>query len=242
MLQSGDVCHWAEHQRWVMDGFIEHWSYLGIIVVLVLTGCGLPIPEEVAIIAAGILSADPDGLNPYLAFGSCMIGALLGDCVMYYIGRRFGRSVLKEHPRWAGFMTPERERRIERMIQQHGFKVFLVARFLVGLRSPVYVTAGILHVPFARYLAMDLVCATLVIGLFFGLSYMYGDWITNWIRRAELVFTVLVVAGAVVGLLFYWRHRRRLKRLELQALEKIAPPEPARPAEATRRDETKHVA
>ena len=226
---------------WVMDGFIEHWSYLGIIVVLILTGCGLPIPEEVAIIAAGVLSASPDGLNPYLAFGSCMIGAVLGDCVMYYIGRRFGRSVLKEHPRWVGFMTPEREKLIESMIERHGFKVFLVARFLVGLRSPVYVTAGILHVPFLRYLAIDLVCATLVIGLFFGLSYMYGDWISSWLRRAEMGFTVAVVAGCVIALLFYWRHRRKLKRLELEALEKIAPTE-AELIKAEHRSESKHVA
>ncbi len=192
--------------------FLEHGSYLAIVVVLILTGSGLPIPEEVPIVAAGILSAPPDGpLNPWLALGCCLFGALAGDCVMYWIGYHFGRNVVREHPWWARFVKPEREAQIERMIDKHGLKVFFLARFLVGLRSPVYLSAGILRVPFRRFLAIDLFCATVVIGTFFTLSYSYGREIIGWIRGAEYGLWAILVLALAAGSIYYWRKRRRLR-------------------------------
>ena len=151
----------------MIEFLLTHGSYLGIIFVLILTGSGLPIPEEVPIIAAGLLSAHGQ-MDPWLAIGACLIGALLGDCVIYWIGHHFGRRVLREHHWWTRFVKPEREARLETMLQQHGLKVFFLARFLVGIRSPVYLAAGILRVPFRRFLLIDLFCATTVIGTFLG--------------------------------------------------------------------------
>lgn len=187
---------------------LSHGSYLAIIVALILTGAGLPVPEEVAIVAAGILSSHGQ-LDPWLALASCLFGALAGDCVMYWIGHHFGRRVIWERHWWARFVHPEREAQIERMIYRHGLKVLFLARFLVGLRSPVYLSAGILRVPFRRFLLIDLFCATTVIGLFFSLSYRYGTTITGWIREAEIGLTALVVV-VVLGVAFFcWRRHRR---------------------------------
>jgi len=194
-----------------MSEFIlTHGSYLAIIVILVLTGTGLPIPEEVPIITAGVLSAHGQ-LHPGLAIAACLFGALAGDCVMYWIGYHFGRSVVREHPRYAHFVTPAREAKIEQMLQRHGLKVFFLARFLVGFRSPVYLSAGILHVPFRRFLLIDLFCASVVIGTFFGISYYFGPTITHWIRHAEIGLTVVVVlVVAAVGFYLWRRHKRKL--------------------------------
>jgi len=195
----------------------EHASYLGIIAVLVLTGSGLPVPEEVPIIIAGIASYHGQ-LNPWLALASCFVGALLGDCVMYAIGYHFGHNVLRDHPWFARFLKPEREAHIEEMLSQHGWKVFFLARFLVGLRSPVYLTAGILRISFRRFLIVDLFCAGIVICTFFGLSYVFAERITDWfqrIRNAEVAITVLIVA-AVVGVILYFYLRRRRRRARIR--------------------------
>ena len=190
---------------------LTHGSYLVITIVLILTGSGLPIPEEVPIIAAGVLSAPPDGtLNPFAAVACCLFGALVGDCIMYWIGYHFGRGVLCEHRWWARCVTPERETRIEEMFSRHGLKVFFVARFLVGLRTPVYLTAGILRVSFKRFLLIDLICATAVVGSFFSLTYYFGPNIARWIRRAEVGLTIgVVLAVACVAFLLWRRYRRR---------------------------------
>ena len=190
------------------DLFLTHGSYLTIFLVLVLTGSGLPIPEEVPIIAAGILSARAT-LNPWLAFAWCLLGALIGDCVMYFIGYHFGRPVLQEHPWWARFVTAEREAQIEQQFRQHGFKVFFVARFLVGIRSPVYLTAGILRVSFRRFLMIDLFCATMVVGTFFWLTYLFGTTITKWIKEGEAVLTIVVMLALAGVSIYLWRRYYR---------------------------------
>ena len=188
--------------------------YLGIILFLILTGCGLPIPEEVPVVTAAIL-ASQGTLDPLGAFVACLIGAVLGDCVMYAIGYHWGHNLLKEHPRFAHLLHAEREAKFEEMIRRHGLKVLFAARFMVGVRSPVYLSAGILRIPFRRFLLMDLLCATIVVGVFYWLTFVFGDEIANWLRRAEMGLTTLVVLAvlAVVGFI-YWRRRKRRTRLE----------------------------
>ena len=199
-------------------------AYLGIAAFLALTGAGLPIPEEVFIIAAGVASAH-GMLNPWFALVACLAGALAGDAVMYTIGHHFGRALLREHPWWARYVNADVEARMERMIDRHGLKVFFLARFLVGLRSPVYLTAGILRVPFRRFLLIDLVCASSVIGTFFGLSYFlsnrYGGAIYHWIRDAEMAVTIVVVLTLFVVCVVWWVRRRCRK----QSTEIELPPE-----------------
>jgi membrane protein DedA with SNARE-associated domain len=196
------------------DWFSEG-SYLGIVLFLALTGVGLPIPEEVAIVTAGI-AAKTGSLHWPRALAACLVGAVLGDSIMYAIGRYFGATVLREHPWWSGFLTPERERTIERLIQKHGIKAFFVARFLVGLRSPFYLTAGILRVKYRWFLLMDLVCASVVIGLFFGLGYLFGDRVTSVIQSAErgLTGVVLLVATVVAVIAFFSFRQRRIRMLD----------------------------
>jgi membrane protein DedA with SNARE-associated domain len=193
-----------------MDTLLAPSSYLAITIVLILTGSGLPIPEEVPIVAAGILSANGT-LDPLLAFFCCLFGAIAGDCVMYFIGYHFGRGVLREHRWWARFVTPEREAQIEAEFRRHGLKVFFVARFLVGLRTPVYLTAGILRVSFKRFFFIDLVCATAVVGTFFGVTYLFGHDIAKWVGRAEVMLSIATVVALVCIAVYLWhRYLRKL--------------------------------
>jgi membrane protein DedA with SNARE-associated domain len=199
-----------------MFDWIERGSYLGIVVFLTLTGIGLPIPEEVPIVAAGVASR-AQALHWYYALPACLVGALLGDSLMYAIGRYFGATVLKEHPWWSGFLTAEREKTIETLINKHGIKAFFVARFLVGLRSPFYLTAGILRVKYRWFLFADFICASVVIGGFFGLAYLFGDRITGLIQSVERGFTVIAILVALVALAviaFFSFRKRRIRMLD----------------------------
>jgi membrane protein DedA with SNARE-associated domain len=205
---------------------VPDYGYAGIVVFLILTGCGLPLPEEVALIAAGVLSA-PGGnpeqsLNPWLALLCCLIGCLVGDSIMYFIGRKIGRSVMNSNTPWGKYLTPEREKLLEYMIHQHGVKVLFVARFLVGIRSPVYLTTGILKFPYVRFILADLLCASVVILLFFGLSYYFGKDVGLWIKNAEYGLTIVVAIGLVIGAFMAYRHyKHNQEPTRPGALEKL---------------------
>lgn len=194
----------------MIEWLLGNSSYLGIILLLGLTGCGLPIPEEVVIVAAGV-AASAGTLEPWAAFAACLTGALLGDCVMYGIGYHFGHNLAKKHPRFAQLMHADREARTEELMRQHGLKVFLISRFMVGLRSPIYLTAGILRISFRRFLVIDVLCATIVVGTFFWLSFYFGEHIRTWILRLDIAVTLIVlVAITAAGVYFWRRHRRNL--------------------------------
>ena len=184
--------------------------YLSIIVILILTGCGLPVPEEFPIIAAGVASSGANAdLNPWIALGCCLIGALAGDSMLYAIGYHFGHNLVKAHPRLARLLHAEREAKMEQLINKHGLKALFLARFMVGVRAPVYLSIGILRTSYKKFLLFDAFCATAVVSFFFGLSYLFGDNVKTWIRGTEKVFTAIVVGAILIGLLIFWIWRRR---------------------------------
>ena len=197
------------------------YGYLGITVFLILTGCGLPLPEEVAIIAAGVAAAHGT-LNPWGALAACLVGAIVGDSAMYLIGRKFGTGILDRHPFWGRLFNSKREKQIEGLLNKHGAKMILLARFLVGLRSPFYFAAGVLRVNYLRFLIVDICCALSVVSLFFGLTYFYGKQIWGGIRNVELTVTVAVVLAVVVGALVFWFHRRGKAMLQQDSDDETA--------------------
>ena len=193
-------------------------SYLGVFLLMVLTGCGLPVPEEVFIIGAGVLSANGE-LRPEFAFAAALLGALVGDAAMYGIGYRWGHGLLHRHPKLSKLFGADREETFERAIERHGLKVLLLARFMVGVRGPVYLAAGVVRMPFLRFLLWDLVCATLVVGAFFGLAYFFGEEIADLLSDAEIGLTVVVIAAVVAFIALRRRRRKLLEQVIVSAGE-----------------------
>ncbi len=113
--------------------------------------------------------------------------------MLYLIGYHFGRNLVKAHPRLAHWLHAEHEAKMEEYINRYGLRVLFVARFMVLVRAPVYLSIGILRHSFRKFLLFDAFCASAVVGLFFGLSYAFGDHVAKWIRGSEVVFTVLAI-------------------------------------------------
>jgi membrane protein DedA with SNARE-associated domain len=213
----------------MIDLLVSHASYLAIVAVMVATGFGLPLPEEAVVVVAGVF-ASQGKLDSTAALLCCIGGAIVGDLVVYGIGRHFGQSVVRKHRFWAHFVSPETEARMERLIGRHGVKVLFVSRFLVGVRTPVYLTAGILRVPVQRFLLADLFCASIVVSTFFFVSYYHGMTIANWIRRAEVGLTVTVALTAVLAGLYLWRRHAVRERPSQEEHTAEDQPEEVEPA------------
>jgi membrane protein DedA with SNARE-associated domain len=191
-----------------VDSLIEHGGYLGILLFLVLTGCGLPIPEEVPIVLAGVLSSQGH-FDPWLAFVVCVVGALLGDSAMYWIGFHFGPGLVNRHPLLSRWLGATRHEKFDEAVSRHMFKVMALARFMVGVRGPVYLSAGIVRAPFRRFVLCDLVCATMVVGTFFWSAYLFGDQITKLLKDAEWALTMTVILLALIAALWWLRRKKQ---------------------------------
>src|SRR5690606_27885433 len=65
-------------------------AYVIIILVLLACGFGLPIPEDITLIAAGILA----GTGKISVMGAYLVGffgVLAGDTILFSIGKKYGR-------------------------------------------------------------------------------------------------------------------------------------------------------
>lgn len=206
----------------LLQEFVEQFTYLGLITALLLGSLGVPIPEEMTIVAAGILSRE-EVVRWWLALPLCVLGVLVGDVVLYWIGWHWGERVLNWRAvRWV--LTTPREEWLKSAYRYHTMKTVVIARHVAGLRAAAFLTAGIARVPFWRFIVADAGAALVSVPFFFWLAYVFTDHVAailadvhrveRWIALAAL----LVLTGAVV--LYAVRWNRRI------------PNAPSRPAES----------
>ncbi|MEZ6065633.1 MAG: DedA family protein [Planctomycetaceae bacterium] len=156
-----------------VGSLISRFTYVAIIGVLLLCGMGLPLPEEVPILASGVL-ARTGHLQPWPALAALMFGVLAGDSVMFLLGRRWGSHML-EHRLTRKLLTVERKEKIEAAFQKYGAWIIFVARFLPGIRAPLFLTAGSMRASFWTFLAMDGAAALLSVPISFWVAYYFTD-------------------------------------------------------------------
>jgi membrane protein DedA with SNARE-associated domain len=189
------------------EQLIGQLGYLGIALILILGGLGLPIPEEAPIILAAVLTRNGKMSGP-LALASCLIGVLLGDLVVYFLGFFYGEKVLSL-PLTRRLLTRQREAQIKGYFHRHGFKILVSGRFVPGFRTAAYLTAGILKLPTLKLVLTDLVAASLTTFLMFGLGYAFANQIQSGIREVQQWVTVIVAAGVAIWLLIRYDKARR---------------------------------
>jgi membrane protein DedA with SNARE-associated domain len=190
------------------EHLIGQLGYLGIALILILGGLGLPIPEEAPIILAAMLSKN-GSLQWPLALASCLIGVLLGDMVVYLLGFCYGEKVLSL-PVTRRLLTRQREAQIKGYFHRHGFKILVSGRFVPGFRTAAYLTAGILKLPPLKLLVTDIVAASMTTFLMFGLGYAFAHQIQSGIREVQQWVTVILALSLAIWLLVrYDRARRR---------------------------------
>ncbi len=94
----------------LISAYIEHFTYLGLFVVLMLCGLGLPIPEDVALLAGGYLAHR--GITRYpITLAVSLLGVVTGDNSLFFMGRRFGTGLVRYLAGVAGPAASDRAHR-----------------------------------------------------------------------------------------------------------------------------------
>jgi membrane protein DedA with SNARE-associated domain len=196
----------------VIERLIASSPYIGIYVALCLGGIGLPLPEEVPIVTAGVL-AHKDVVRWWLALATCIAGVLTGDLVLYWTGRRWGERVL-DLPLVARFLDAKRRDSLEASYRRHGVLIVFAARHVMGLRAAAFVTAGIVKLSFWKFVAADGLAIAYGVPLNFAIAYFFTAHlrvILDDVRRVESwLALVLLVGGAVWISVALWRRSRRV--------------------------------
>lgn len=172
--------------------------------------------EDLACIAAGLLAG-----SGRLDFPSAVIAAFLGiliaDLIIFAMGYYFGRPVLRH--RWSRWIISERALdRAQELFARRGVWIILITRFIPGTRTATYFSAGALHAPVIRFVAVFALAAAIWTPLLVGASTLVGQQLFLLYELYEaFALPALLLAGLLLYLLLHygiplltWRGRRRL--------------------------------
>ncbi|SIO72601.1 membrane protein DedA, SNARE-associated domain [Burkholderia sp. GAS332] len=187
-------------------------GYLAVFIALLVCGAGVPLPEDITLVAGGVIAGLGYG-NVHVMVAVGMAGVLVGDAGMFLLGRRCGERI-RQWRVFARVLTPQRYAKIQDMFERHGDRLMFIARFLPGMRAAVFATAGATsRVPFYRFLVFDGLAALISVPVWVYLGYFGAEnreWIAAWVRHGQNGLLMIGGAAIVVALALWWRRKRRL--------------------------------
>ncbi|WP_238006088.1 DedA family protein [Dactylosporangium sp. AC04546] len=199
------------------------WIYLLVGGVIGIESMGIPVPGEITLVTASLLSVTTS-ISPWLVASAASAGAIIGDSLGYYIGRRGGRRLLERFGRrFPKHFGPEHLAKAERAFQRWGVWAVFFGRFIALLRILAGPLAGALHVPYGKFLAANALGGlTWAFGTVFAI-YSVGRVAEKWLKD----FSWIALAAAVVAGLATTVYLRRKAAAEARATAIEAEKEPA---------------
>lgn len=195
-----------------VQGWMQNAFYPVLLFVLIAASLGVPIPEDVPLLAAGvILSHQPEAASWSGTLAVSLLGIMSGDVILYTLGGIWGPDVYRH--RWVNrLITPARLHQMTAKFNRYGIWMCFFGRFFMGIRAAMCITAGVTRLPFWKFLLADLAGALLSIPLLVWLGYWFAGMIPTVKAYVHLVQWILLALAlvALAGFIIYRRVRPTL--------------------------------
>lgn len=220
----------------LLTRFLQTFTYVALVLVLLAAGFGVPIPEDIPLVTAGWLTnpnhspigmedTDGDGKpdriteagrkrvpHLYLMIIAGMIGVLGGDTMVFYIGRKGidTDNFVARHIRKV--MHSNRREKAERHFAKHGNLTVFCGRFMPGFRSLVFAMAGMAKMSYTRFLLIDGFAALISVPAFVILGHYFAGNINQviaWIDKIKHIAGPILLVAAAIGVIVYIVRKRK---------------------------------
>jgi membrane protein DedA with SNARE-associated domain len=193
--------------------------YLLVAIVIGVESIGVPLPGEIVLVAAALLASQHGHINPYVLAACASLGAVAGDSTGYAIGRKGGRPLLA----WLARKFPKHfgESHVavaERSFEKWGMWAVFFGRFVALLRIFAGPLAGVLKMPYWKFLIANLLGGVVWAGGTTVVVYEVGKVAEDWLKRFSYVGLVVAVLIGVASMLVV--RRRTKKATEKAAVER----------------------
>ena len=173
-------------------------AYALLLGLLVGSGFGLPINEDILLLAAASLTLK-GVMEPVPLIAVAWCGLITADALVFHWGHRFGARLLR-HRFIARLVPPARLMAMQGTLQRYGPGYIFAVRFMPGLRTALFFAAGSLKMPYRHLFVFDGAAALVELPLLvFGVRYLGGRWqeILALVQR----FQGVLVTGFMLALL-----------------------------------------
>ena len=173
--------------------------YLTVGIVIGLESLGIPLPGEIALVSAALLSTrDNLDISPLWVGIAATTGAIIGDSIGYSIGRRFGMSLFERlGRRFPNHFGPGHVALAKQLFARWGVSAVFFGRFIALLRILAGPLAGALRMRYRYFLAANATGAVCWAGGTTAVVYFAGLAAERWMSRFSWIALVLAVIGGI---------------------------------------------
>lgn len=186
-----------------LAALLQSYGYLAVLVGAFLEG-------ETILVMAGF-AAHRGYLELQWVIGAAAVGSFLGDQFYFYLGRRYGKRILRRFPRF----RPKAEH-VGILLHRHQSALILAFRFWYGLRTVGPLAIGMSPVRWGRFFVLNLIGALAWAVLVGGAGFLFGQalalTLTDLRRYEEALLALMAVTGIAVWVAHHWRRRRDAER------------------------------
>lgn len=200
--------------------------YLTVFLMMLASGFGFPVPEELYIVSVGILAymgAHPElfpppesgapVVNGYEAALVTFLAVVFADFLVFTLGRVFGRKLI-QRPRFKAIFNPEAMARINGWVKKYGISAAFLFRFTPGVRFPAHIALGMLSFPAWQFIVVDAVAALISVPSQILLIYHFGEPILATLSKFKIAIGVVLLAG----LIFFFGRKLYLRKKSSQTV------------------------
>jgi len=186
---------------------VVHYGYWAVGAALLIENAGIPVPGETVLLMASFLAYSEHDLRLSWIFVVATLAATVGDNLGFVLGYYGGRPLLTRYQ--AAFRIRDRTMaRGESLFARYGAVTIFFARFVFGMRIIAGPMAGVLRMPWKKFVVFNFLGAGLWVTVISGAGYLFGQ---HWGRLVRVVqrfdIGVAIVALLVVAIVV-WRQRR----------------------------------
>jgi membrane protein DedA with SNARE-associated domain len=195
--------------------------YLIVGLVVMTESLGVPLPGEIVLVSAALLSSTHPGLSPLWIGVLASTGAIVGDSIGYAIGRKGGKRLFD----WAGrkfpkHFGPTHVANAQRMFDKYGMWAVFLGRFIAVLRIFAGPLAGSLHMRYPKFLVANALGGIVWAGGTTLLIYKLGEVADQWMKGVQWIgLGVALIVGATVTLIM----KKRMGRAHSEETPKPLP-------------------
>jgi membrane protein DedA with SNARE-associated domain len=192
-----------------LRAFLVRDGYWAVALVLLLENAGLPVPGETTLLLASFLAFSEHRLRLHYLILVGILAATVGDNLGFFIGHYGGLPMLDRY-RETFRLHQKTILRGEQLFARYGAATILISRFIAGMRVIAGPLAGVLRMPWRRFLIFNFLGAALWVSAVSLAGYFSGE---HWDQFASLLedlnlgaFAALALLAVLFLLWRLWRH------------------------------------
>lgn len=193
--------------------------YLAVVGMMLASGFGLPIPEEVTLLSLGWLAfmgsrpdlfPPPEGggtpINVHHAALIAFSAIVIADFFIFSMGRIWGRKLLY-HERMQKIIKRESIEKVEKWTKKYGAFAAFIFRFTPGVRFPGHLACGSMGMSPVKFISVDFFAAMISVPTQIYLVAHYGEPIFKALKEFKIILFTLIGIALVVFFVRRWTRR-----------------------------------